>query len=55
MSLSRRHFTQLGSLALASGLLPQAGVAQTNPTPFEEYRSHDALGLAELVREQYGL
>ena len=50
MSLSRRHFTQLGSLALASGLLPRAGVAQTTSTPFEEYRSHDALGLAELVR-----
>lgn len=50
MSLSRRQFTQLGSLALASGLIPRQGVAQPGSARFEEYRSHDALGLAELVR-----
>lgn len=50
MSLSRRRFTQLGSLAVASGLLADPASAKSPNRQFEEYRSHDALGLAELVR-----
>ncbi|MFK7977397.1 MAG: amidase [Halioglobus sp.] len=49
MPLSRRRFTQLSSLVVASGLLPQAAMAKPNARNFEEYRSYDALGLTELV------
>jgi len=51
MSITRRQFTHLGSLALGSSLLPTSVSALPGGKHFNEYRSHDALALAELVRK----